>query len=754
MKYLLVYPVNIIDTKTMRMIYRLMKTELKVLFYSPIAWLILIIFTIQVSLTFSNVLEGQIQSQVLGYRISNLTYIIFSGPSGIFVEIQHYLYLYVPLLTMGLMSREFSSGSIRLLYSSPVTDFQIIIGKYLVIVIYALILAILLLIYVLFAWLYIKDMELAVALVGVIGVFLLACTLGAIGLFMSVLTSYQVVAAMGTLVVLAVLNYVGRLGQDIDVVRDVTYWLSVPKHISDLIGGLLCSRDLIYFPVVVFLFLSLSILKLKGRRLQTFSFRYVGKYFFVCLFVLGVGYLSTIPQLLWYKDVTHVGRNTLSEESQDIMKLIPEQLTITTYVNLLDENSWLGMPKNRIYDLEVFQKYVRFKPDTKLRYVYYYDKAYNPTLDEQHPDMSIQEKAEWLMKVNGYKASMFLTPDEIHKEIDLSTEGNRMVRLIESSNGKKVFLRIFGDARKQPDEAQITVAMKRLAIKAPKIVFTTGHGERSCKGSADFNYGYLTSIPFRNSLVNNGFDVEEIVLESENDISEAVDILVIADPVTDFSEMEMQKIEAYINSGRNMFVCLEPKNNNILRDLLIKLGVDISRDCLTQTDVMQAPEVIIGQVNSDIQKNIGNWQNYSSQKRYVVMQSVARMVVLDNIPFEVTYLVESRERREPLIVVLSREINGKQQSIVVAADADFMSTGEISRSYSGVNNANFTIVTELFALLCDYNYPVQLSWPDPIDNKLYLSMQSILWIKLFFGGMLPFFMLLGWLCLWKYRRSR
>lgn len=736
------------------MIYRLMKTELKVLFYSPIAWLILIIFTIQVSLTFSNVFEGQIQSQALGYRINSLTYTIFSGASGIFVEIQHYLYLYIPLLTMGLMSREFSSGSIRLLYSSPATDFQIIIGKYLAIVVYALILIALLLVYVLFSWVYIKDMELVVALVGVLGIFLLACTFGAIGLFMSVLTSYQVVAAMGTLVVLAVLNYIGQLGQEIDVVRDITYWLSVPKHISDLINGLLCSKDLIYFPVVILLFISLSILNLKGRRAHFFSFQYIGKCLLVLLLALGIGYLSTIPRLLWYKDVTYVGRNTLSKQSQDIMKLIPENLTITTYVNLLDENSWLGMPKNRIYDLDVFQKYVRFKPDTKLRYVYYYDKAYNPVLDEQHPDMTTQEKAEWLMKVNGYRASMFLTPQEIHKQIDLSGEGNRMVRLIESSNGRKAFLRIFGDARKQPDEAQITTAMKRLTEKAPKVVFTTGHGERSCKGSADRNYGYLTSIPFRNSLVNIGFDVEEVTLKSDADILETAEILVLADPVTAFSEAELQKIEAYINDGRNMLVCLEPKNKNILKDLLFKLGVDISNDGVIQNDGTCDSEVIVGQVNPNMPKDNGNWKDFFSQGRHVVMQNAVRMELSDSILFETMPLVQSKEQQKPLIVELSRKVNGRHQSIIVAADADFMSTGEISRSYSGVNNANFAITTELFALLCDYHYPVQLSWPDPIDNELYLSMQSVLWIKLFFLGILPLLMLLGWLVLWKYRCSR
>ena len=60
-----------------------------------------------------------------------------------------------------------------------------------------------------------------------LGLYLLVCAYAAIGLFMSSITSYQVVAAMGTLAVLAVLNFVGDMWQDIDFVRDITYWLAI-----------------------------------------------------------------------------------------------------------------------------------------------------------------------------------------------------------------------------------------------------------------------------------------------------------------------------------------------------------------------------------------------------------------------------------------------------------------------------------------------------------------------------------------------
>lgn len=52
-----------------------------------------------------------------------------SNWGGVFTTMQNYLYFYIPLLTMSLVSKELSSGSIRLLYSSPITNTQIIVGK-------------------------------------------------------------------------------------------------------------------------------------------------------------------------------------------------------------------------------------------------------------------------------------------------------------------------------------------------------------------------------------------------------------------------------------------------------------------------------------------------------------------------------------------------------------------------------------------------------------------------------------------------
>ena len=79
---------------------------------------------------------------------------------------------------------------------------------------------------------------------------------------MSTLTAYQVVAAVGTLTVLAILNFMGNIGQDIDFVRDLTYWLSLAGRSDKFLHGMICSEDAFYFIIVVVLCLSLCVLNL------------------------------------------------------------------------------------------------------------------------------------------------------------------------------------------------------------------------------------------------------------------------------------------------------------------------------------------------------------------------------------------------------------------------------------------------------------------------------------------------------------
>lgn len=767
----------------MKTIYRLAKTELGILFYSPIAWLILIIFTFQASMNYTDSVESSLRYQDLGYGAYNTTMGWLAGMNGMFAQIQGYLYLYIPLLTMGLMSRELNSGSIKLLYSSPVTNTQIILGKYMAVVVYALILVAILMVYVLFAAFAIKSMDFPAAMSGVLGLFLLTCAYGAIGLFMSTLTSYQVVAAMGTLAVLAVLNFIGRVGQSIDFVRDITYWLSISGRATELVDGMICSEDVIYFLVVIALFVILSIVKLQGERTRYSLAIRIGRYIGVVAVALFIGYLSSRPALMFYHDATATKQRTLTKPSQEVMAKMEGGLTITTYVNLLDDNSWQGMPSKRNYDKQEFKQYIRFKPETRMKYVYYYDETPNDRLEQQYPGLTMAERAKKIMQVNGYDSTMFLKPHEIQKVMDLQPEGNRFVRLIERENGNKTFLRMYNDNRRSPSETEITAALRRLVEKSPKVGFLTGHGERGITRSGDRNYSLFTLDKlFRHSLLNQGFDPVEVTLKNGAAIPEDIDILVISELKEPLSAEEFQQMERYVANGGNLLVAPEVNRQENMNPLGALMGIRFLPGCLVQPSDIHVPDLTVGNFTAEAAAMSDNLEYLRDRGYQMTFPGAVGIEFSEEKGFKMTALVAvgdstdcwnelettnfndetpvwnekagEMKRNYPLVAYLTREVNGKEQRICVLADADCISNGELSRNHSGIKAGNFTAELEFFKKLCYDRFPIDTTRPVPPDNKIYLSSPDVWWIKSLFMGLLPGILLIWSILLWWRRRGK
>ena len=230
----------------MKKIFRIARLELSIMFYSPIAWLVLVLFIIQTGITFTELLYSQETNQQLGRPLNVLTKVLFAGEDGILAKVQRTLYLYIPILTMGLFSRETSSGSIKLLLTSPVTSLQIILGKYLSMLVYGLILSLILASFIFTGAISIEAIDVKFVLGGILGVYLLIAAYAAIGLYMSSLTTYQVVAAVSTLAILAVLNFIGTIGQEYDFIRDITYWFSISGRTDNLVNGLISSNDIFW----------------------------------------------------------------------------------------------------------------------------------------------------------------------------------------------------------------------------------------------------------------------------------------------------------------------------------------------------------------------------------------------------------------------------------------------------------------------------------------------------------------------------
>ncbi len=271
---------------------------------------------------------------------------------------------------------------------------------------------------------------------GLLGLYLLTCAYAAIGLFMSSLTSYPVVAAICTIGIFGILAYIKGIGQDIAFVRDITYWLAISGRVETFIGGMITSEDLLYFLLVIVLFIGLSILKMQTSRQKSPAAITFAKYAVIVVATLLIGYVSALPSMKSYYDATATKQNTLTKSSQEVMSKLKGGLTINTYSNMLGQNYYLAIPLYYKVDVDRFKQYTRFKPDIKLNYYYYYHRSDNSFLDKQYPNLSDKQRLDTMKRIQNWDFDIS-SYDAIKNKVDLAPEGFRFVRTLESEHGKK-----------------------------------------------------------------------------------------------------------------------------------------------------------------------------------------------------------------------------------------------------------------------------------------------------------------------------
>ena len=766
----------------MRKIFKIALTELYTLFYSPIAWLILIIFTVQACMTYFRLVDIMLMQQFsrpLWYSIAKEMY---TGSLGLFPNMLVHLYLYIPLLTMGLMSREYSSGSIKLLYSSPVSSVQIIFGKFLSMMIYSFILVGILFLFVGFTAWNVPSFDMSLALSGLLGIYLVICSYAAIGLFMSSLTSYQVVAAVATLGALAFLNYVGRIGQEIPFVLDITYWLSISGRSDELINGLISSEDVFYFLIVIGLFLTLSIMVILSGKCKLSKSMAFTRYAGVIVLAMLLGYVTSRPGLQCSYDASLIKQNSLNPVSQEIMEKMEGGLTITTYVNLLEGNFHRGAPAERNRDASQFKKFIRFKPKIRMNYVYYYADAGNEVLEERFPDLNTQQQAWKMAVMEDLDIEMFLAPEQVAQQVDLSGEKYRFVRLLERESGEKTFLRIFDDSYVYPKEGEIATAMKRLVTKAPKVAFLTGHGERDIQRAGDRDYYTFAIDPtFRYSLINQGFDVESITLSGGRAIPTGIDVLVIADLQQPLSADELARVEEYIAKGGNIVIGGEPGKSALMNPLTASLGVRFLPGTLVQPTKAYDDNLLVCSFTEEGVKVVTPFQGLWRQKYGITMPGAAALSYETGNGFDVYPLLKTqdagswnelttvnfmdekavlnpeigeKEESFPTMLALTRTVGGREQRVFVMGDVDCISNAELLMSRVGMRVNNFSLISGMFRWLSDGEYPIVLSGVPPVDTVLELNKDTVPYVRIAFTWGLPILFALGYFGVWFKRRRR
>jgi ABC-2 type transport system permease protein len=254
----------------MRNIIAIVERELRAYFNSPIAYVVLTIFIFLSGLFFRSILAQALQmglmSQVQGPRPMDMPGMISRG----FLSTMSVILLFImPMLTMGLFSEEKKRGTIELLLTAPLTDVQVVLGKFFAAGAFFVIL-------LLSTWLPMTVLYLysnpgpasGPILTAYLGLLLYGLAIVAIGLFISTLTENQIIAAVlsfGAIMVLWLVDVVAN-NADSPTSKSILTYLSILSHLDDFMKGVLSTSNVIFYISLMLVGLFLTFRSLDSLR--------------------------------------------------------------------------------------------------------------------------------------------------------------------------------------------------------------------------------------------------------------------------------------------------------------------------------------------------------------------------------------------------------------------------------------------------------------------------------------------------------
>jgi ABC-2 type transport system permease protein len=239
--------------------------ELRSLFVSPVAYGVLSLFAVLAGLFFTLHVLGFVRElerfEAFGGQMQMLN--LSDHLIGFFYESMGMILLFlVPGITMGLFAAEKTNGTQELLLTSPLTIWDVVLGKFaagagFVAIMVAMIAAFpgLLFVY--------GDPEVGKTVAGLLGLLLTGTTYVAIGAFASSVTRSQLVSLLITfvlllgLLILPALPALGMVGGT-GGLGEVLKWMSTGEHFDQMRQGLVDTTDLAYFAVIIGSFLVLT----------------------------------------------------------------------------------------------------------------------------------------------------------------------------------------------------------------------------------------------------------------------------------------------------------------------------------------------------------------------------------------------------------------------------------------------------------------------------------------------------------------
>ncbi len=236
----------------MRNVWIMGKRELAAYFSSAVAYVAITVFLVVVGVKFF-IIDGFFKTGEASLR-------------SFFELVPLFFVFYLPAITMRSIAEEKRQGTFELLATLPISDSEIVLGKYLGAVGFLAVTLAVTLVYPLGLAL-LGDPDWGAILGGYIGLLFLGAALLAAGIMASTWTQSQIVSyILGTLIG-AIFFFTERLVRLFwETARDAVAYVSFDSHYSNFVRGVLDTRDILFFVAITALFLVVATFSLNSRR--------------------------------------------------------------------------------------------------------------------------------------------------------------------------------------------------------------------------------------------------------------------------------------------------------------------------------------------------------------------------------------------------------------------------------------------------------------------------------------------------------
>lgn len=714
--------------------FAIYKKEFKSIFNSMIGWMFL-----AVNLFFAG-WYFRYNGMINGYPYTSY---ILSGILLIFL-------CSMPMLTMRSFAEESKNRTDQLLFTSPISTWKIILGKYLALVSLLVFMLLVIGVYQFILKIY-GDVPVSENFLAILGFLLFGMACISIGVFLSSVTENQIIAAVLTFFVLMVgimisgiCNLISATGNWITRILNI---FNLTKWLQNFLYGIIYLPGILYYISVVILMLCLTAFVLTRKRMNFAShgFMKVAGSFLGILIVVAILLILNVairflPKDTITRDITYNSIYSITDASKEILKNLNADINFYILVDGDNEDTTL---KNTIEAMASESSRI------KINYI---SPSQNPYFYSNYSDVNPADNS--VIVVSGEKSTVVDYYDCYEMTYDYEYDYASGGYVVKSYN-------VTG----YDGEGQLMSAIDYVTSDIiPKAYAITGHDE------------FQLAPTLQDKFDKQNIEIDYLNLLTYDSIPEDADFILILGPLADYTNEEVDKVTAYLQNGGNALFVVSYTDSDelynyysILEDYNIKVNpglvMEQGSSFYNQQQYYLLPEIVDTPITEEVYT--------SSRNKYIYMPFSKGLSVTDdnkdvtNIVFlqttENAYLQtdntasneagneENYDTNQYALGIFAEKIYPEASSRIIAFSSDYYLYEDVNMV---VNDNNYNVFMKSINQLVDKSYVSNIPVKNYSFDPIVMDETARTLASVFVIGIIPAIFLLTGFFIWLDRRRR